>query len=74
MTVGRHGRLTYKKGTMDLSKLLDDQLLPRSADGKETMLVTGKLGTKYLVQWTYCCQYLQTNKCETSYEILPSHA
>ncbi|KAL9101088.1 MAG: hypothetical protein Q9163_003618 [Psora crenata] len=40
MTVGRYGRLTYKKGTMDLSKLLDDQLLPRSADGKETMLVT----------------------------------
>ena len=33
---------------MDLSKLLDDQLLPRSADGKETMLVTGKSSTKYL--------------------------
>ncbi|KAL9132042.1 MAG: hypothetical protein Q9217_000170 [Psora testacea] len=40
MTVGKHGRLTYKKGTMDLSNLLDDQLIPQEADGKETMLVT----------------------------------
>ena len=44
MTAGKHGRLTYKKGTMDLSKLLDDQLVPRSAGGKETILVTCKFG------------------------------
>ena len=43
MTVGRHGRLTYRKGTVDLSKLLDEQSIPRSAGGKENMLVTGKL-------------------------------
>ena len=44
MTVGKHGRLTYKKGIMDLSKLLDDQLVPRSAGRKETTLITGKFG------------------------------
>jgi len=44
MTVARHDRLSYKKGTMDLSKLLDDQLVPRSAGGKESMPVTGKFG------------------------------
>lgn len=47
MTVGRHGRLTYRKGTMDLSKLLYDQLVPRSAGAREAMLVTGKSGTKF---------------------------
>ncbi len=47
MTVGKHGRLTYKRGTMDLSKLMDDQLVPRSADGKESMLVTGKFGARF---------------------------
>jgi len=40
--VGKYGRLTYKKGTIDLSKLLDDRLVPRSAGGKETTLVTSK--------------------------------
>ena len=44
LTVGRHGRLTYKKGTIDLSKFLDDRLVPRSADAGETTLVTGKFG------------------------------
>ena len=45
MTVGRHGRLSYKKGTVELSKLLDEQSVPRSAGGKESMLVSGKLGS-----------------------------
>ena len=48
MTVGRHGRLTYKKGTVDLSELLDEQSVPRSAGGKESMPVTGKLGSLLL--------------------------
>ena len=47
MTVGRHGRLTYKKGTIDLSKLLDNRLVPRSAIARQTILVTGKSGTKF---------------------------
>ena len=47
MTVGKHGRLTYKRGTMDLSKLLDDQVVSRSAGEKENMLVTGKFGTQF---------------------------
>ena len=47
MTVGKHGRLSYKRGTMGLSKLLDDQVVPRSAGGKENMLVVGKLGTTF---------------------------
>jgi hypothetical protein len=44
MTVGKHGRLTYKKGTIDLSKLLEDQFVPQSAGGKKTMLITFKFG------------------------------
>ena len=48
MTVGKHGRLTYRKGTMDLSNLLDDQLVPQGANGNKRMLVTGMLGTKFL--------------------------
>lgn len=32
---------------MDLSKLLDDRLVPRSAGARETMLVTGKSVTKF---------------------------
>ena len=40
MTVGKHGRLTYKKGTMDLSKLLDDQV-SSLGNGKQRKIVTG---------------------------------
>ena len=48
MTVGRHGRLTFKRGSIDLSKSLDDRLVPLSAGARETMLVTGKSGTKFV--------------------------
>lgn len=47
MTVGKHGRLTYEKGTMDISKLLNDQLISRSVDGKEFIPVTGKFEAKF---------------------------
>jgi len=42
MMVGKHDRLTYKKGTIDLSKLLDNRLIPRSANAREITLVTSK--------------------------------
>lgn len=42
--MGRHGRLIYKKGIIDLLKFLDNRLVPRSANAGETTLVTNKLG------------------------------
>jgi len=42
--VGRYGRLIYKKGIIDLLKLLDNRLIPRLAGGKETTLITSKFG------------------------------
>lgn len=41
MMVGKHGRLTYRKGTMNLSNLLDDQISSRDIDGRARKLVTG---------------------------------
>jgi len=46
--VGRHGRLTYKKGIIDLLKLLDNRLVPRLASGKETTLVTSRFRPIFL--------------------------
>ncbi len=47
ITVSKHGRLIYKRGTMNLSKLMNDQLIPRSADGKKFMLVMSKFEARF---------------------------
>ncbi len=47
MTMSKHDRLIYKRETMNLSKLMNDQLIPRSADGKKFMLVTNKFEVRF---------------------------
>ena len=42
MTMNKHDRLIYKKKTINLLKLLNDQLISRLADEKKIMLIIDK--------------------------------
>ena len=49
ITVGKHGRLIYIKGSMNLSKLLDDEVAPQSVSKKGNMLVTGEFAINQFI-------------------------